>query len=68
MADKLLYGLCVYTVLREVYFMYSMHVLLNKCMSNSYYDYKKANKLPEVVAKKPVLVDNEQIEDLNHIM
>ena len=42
-----------YLVVREVYFLYSTHKLINKLMSRNYYDYMITQKATRTVEKEP---------------
>lgn len=44
--DSLVIGLVVYSVIREVFFLYSTHKLVNKIMSRDYNSYKMAESGP----------------------
>lgn len=44
--DSLVIGLIVYCVVRELFFLYSTHKLINKILSRSYYEYKMAENGP----------------------
>lgn len=44
MPPELFYVLLAYTVVRELWFHYTTHKLLNKLMSRSYFDFQTAEK------------------------
>ena len=45
--------LVAYCLLREAYFLYTTHVLLNKLMSRNYHDYQIAQKQGKLMEQEP---------------
>lgn len=64
MSETLIIGfLFVYIAVREIFFMYSTHKLVNKIMSHSFYDYQKSVQAGKPVPEKMVIKDLDEGED-----
>lgn len=50
-------------MVREIYFLYSTHKLVNKLMSRNYYDYMITQKATRTVEKEPKPTPPEPEED-----
>lgn len=61
------YGLLIFTLFREMMFMYSMHKMVNKLMCRSLHEYNLANTVYERKDPKPETYDESDREDLGSL-
>lgn len=63
--DTLIPWLVAYLVVREVYFLYSHHILINKLMSRNYHEFKVSKNLGRIKEAPPKFkVQDDLPEDL----
>lgn len=67
--DKAFYALLLYCAARELWFHYQTHKLLNKAMSQTYYDYRLAETLKPAKVDPPKMREEDSLpEDFSHVL
>ena len=62
--ENAFYALLCFTLVRELFFMWQTHRLLNKAMSRSYFEHQQAQQMGKVKISRAPPEDNDMEEDL----
>lgn len=71
LADKIILILIAYCIIREVIFLYTVHKLVNKVMSGSFYEYQQAKAVGKKREDPPIPVapmdENDYPQELGYL-